>query len=63
MPELEQSIAQHYHDRTKYHPETLAGKSHNIDWAKQPVPFKEYKIGSDIDLKPYLEETAEILVK
>ncbi|MBD2444672.1 SagB/ThcOx family dehydrogenase [Dolichospermum sp. FACHB-1091] len=58
MPEIHQSIAQHYHDRTKYDPQTLASKSHNLDWAKQPVPFKEYKIGSDIDLKPYLEETA-----
>ncbi|MEA5531178.1 SagB/ThcOx family dehydrogenase [Dolichospermum sp. UHCC 0684] len=58
MPEIEQSISQHYHDRTKYHPETLAGKGRNLDWNKQPVPFKEYKIGSDIDLKPYLQETA-----
>ena len=59
MSEIKQSIAQHYHDRTKYHPETLASKSHYLDWNKQPVPFKEYKIGSDIDLKPYLQETAE----
>jgi SagB-type dehydrogenase family enzyme len=58
MPEIYQSIAQHYHDRTKYDPQTLAAKSHNLNWAKQPVPFKEYKIGSDIDLKPYLQETA-----
>jgi hypothetical protein len=55
MPELHQSIAQHYHDRTKYDPQTLATKNHQIDWAKQPVPFKEYKIGTNIDLKPYLE--------
>ena len=61
MSEIKQSIAQYYHDRTKYHPETLASKSRNLDWAKQPVPFKEYKIGSDIDLKPYLEKTAETL--
>lgn len=58
MPEIYQSIAQHYHERTKYDPQTLAAKSHNLNWAKQPVPFKEYKIGSDIDLKPYLQETA-----
>jgi len=56
MPELRQSIAQHYHDRTKYDPQTLASKSHSIDWAKQPVPFKEYKIGSSFDLKPYIQE-------
>jgi SagB-type dehydrogenase family enzyme len=59
MPELHQSIAQHYHERTKYDPETLAGKSQRLDWAKQPVPFKEYKIGSSFDLKPYLQEPLE----
>ncbi len=60
MPELRQSIAQHYHERTKYDPQTLAGKSHSIDWAKQPVPFKEYKIGSSIDLKPYIQEKPQV---
>ncbi|TAE60114.1 MAG: SagB/ThcOx family dehydrogenase [Nostocales cyanobacterium] len=61
MPEIHESIAQHYHERTKYDPETLAGKTHQLDWAKQPVPFKEYKIGSDFDLKPYLQEQPEAL--
>lgn len=59
MPELHQSIAQHYHERTKYDPETLASKSQRLDWAKQPVPFKEYKIGSTFDLKPYIQEKSE----
>ncbi|HIK05099.1 MAG TPA: SagB/ThcOx family dehydrogenase [Trichormus sp. M33_DOE_039] len=62
MPELHQSIAQHYHERTKYDPETLAAKSQRLDWAKQPVPFKEYRIGSDIDLKPYIQEIPEAFV-
>ena len=62
MPEIHQSIAQHYHERTKYDPETLASKTHKLDWAKQPVPFKEYKIGADFDLKPYLQEQAEAFV-
>ncbi|MBD2360140.1 SagB/ThcOx family dehydrogenase [Anabaena minutissima FACHB-250] len=62
MPELHQSIAQHYHERTKYDPDTLAAKSQSLDWAKQPVPFKEYRIGSDIDLKPYIQETPEAFV-
>ncbi|MBE9007676.1 SagB/ThcOx family dehydrogenase [Fortiea sp. LEGE XX443] len=61
MPEIHQSIAQHYHERTKYDPETLASKSQRLDWAKQPVPFKEYKIGSTFDLKPYLQESLETL--
>jgi SagB-type dehydrogenase family enzyme len=59
MPEIHQSIAQHYHERTKYDPETLASTSNRLDWAKQPVPFKEYKIGSDYDLKPYLQQQPE----
>jgi SagB-type dehydrogenase family enzyme len=46
------SIAQHYHERTKYHPETLANRE--LDWANQPIPFKEYRIGTSFDLKPYL---------
>jgi len=29
-----------------------------LDWDKQPVPFKEYKIGTS-DLKPYLKEELE----
>lgn len=58
MPEIHESIAQHYHERTKYDPETLASKSHSLDWSKQPVPFKEYKIGSNFDLKPYIQETS-----
>ncbi|CEJ43300.1 SagB/ThcOx family dehydrogenase [Umezakia ovalisporum] len=59
MPEIHESIAQHYHERTKYDPETLAAKSQGLDWAKQPVPFKEYKIGSTFDLKPHIQQTSE----
>ncbi len=54
------SIAQHYHQRTKYDPETLAAKSQGssggLDWAQQPVPYKDYKLGHNVDLKPYLED-------
>jgi SagB-type dehydrogenase family enzyme len=61
MPELQPSITQHYHERTKYDEETIAAKSQGLDWSKQPVPFKEYKLGTIIDLKPYLqEETTDI---
>ncbi|HEY9762982.1 MAG TPA: SagB/ThcOx family dehydrogenase [Trichocoleus sp.] len=56
MPDALVSIAQHYHERTKYSPETLASKSRGIDFAQQPFPFKTYRVGSEIDLKPYLEE-------
>ena len=48
------SIAYHYHQRTKYDPETIAAKGKSLDWAQQPIPYKEYKIGHSFDLKPYL---------
>ncbi len=56
MPEVKQSIAQHYHERTKYDPETVGSKNRRLDWERQPIQFKEYKLGQNIDLKPYLEE-------
>lgn len=59
MSEPPVSIAQYYHERTKYDPDTLASKSQQLDWSKQPIPFKEYKIGTVFDLKPYLRETAD----
>ncbi|MEO0985279.1 MAG: SagB/ThcOx family dehydrogenase [Cyanobacteria bacterium J06639_14] len=49
------SIAEHFHDRTKYHPETLS----NAAGAMQGLPpetFKTYRLGNEIDLKPYLDE-------
>jgi SagB-type dehydrogenase family enzyme len=51
------SIAQHYHQRTKYNPQTIAsrGASGGLDWSQQPVPYKDYKLGHSVDLKPYLE--------
>lgn len=49
------SFAQHYHTRTKYDPQTIAAKSQGLDWSQQPSPYKEYKIGTTYDLKPYLQ--------
>ena len=59
MPELQVSIARHYHERTKYDPATIASKSQSLDWSKQPAPFKAYKIGATYDLNPYLNATPE----
>lgn len=61
MPESPISIAQHYHERTKYDPETIRAKSKPLDWSQQPVPFKDYKIGVPFDLKPYLQDSPETL--
>ena len=60
MPEL-MSIAHHYHERTKYDPETIHAKSKSLNWSQQPVPFKDYKIGVSFDLKPYLNNPPQDL--
>jgi SagB-type dehydrogenase family enzyme len=52
MPDHSPSLAQYYHERTKYNPKTLANRE--LDWSKQPIPFKEYRIGASFDLNPYL---------
>ncbi len=59
MPTI--SIAQHYHERTKYAPDTIATKSQGLDWSKQPSPYKVYQVGTIYDLKSYLTEEAEPL--
>ncbi|BAU11810.1 SagB-type dehydrogenase domain protein [Leptolyngbya sp. NIES-3755] len=60
MPDLQVSIAEHYHERTKYDPETIHAKSQALNWEEQPIPFKSYKFGTSIDLKPYLSEDANL---
>jgi SagB-type dehydrogenase family enzyme len=57
-----ESIAEYYHQRTKYDPQTLATKSQGLDWSKQPSPFKDYKIGTNYDLKIYLQESKKTLI-
>ncbi|MBD2102089.1 SagB/ThcOx family dehydrogenase [Leptolyngbya sp. FACHB-261] len=48
------SISLHYHERTKYSPESIAANARSLDWNTQPAPFKDYPIGKILDLKPYL---------
>ena len=50
------SISQHYHQRTKYDPRTIAARGRNLDPSQRPIPWKEYKLGTEIDLNPYLEQ-------
>jgi SagB-type dehydrogenase family enzyme len=57
MVDNKASISSHYHQRTKYDPETIGTKSAGLDWESQPIPFKEYKIGRTFDLKPYLSDS------
>ncbi len=61
MAEQSISLAQHYHDRTKYDPETLRAKAQSLDWSRQPTPFKTYKIGMTFDLRSALEARSEDL--
>lgn len=49
------SLAQHYHERTKYAPETLAQQATPLDFSRQPSPFKTYPLGQVFSLKPFLE--------
>lgn len=58
MPETKTSIAQHYHERTKYDPQTIAAKGQALDWEKQPSSYKTYPVGKVYDLKMYLTEDA-----
>jgi len=52
------SIAQHYHERTKYDPQTIVAKGKALDWDKQPSSFKSYQVGKIHDLKGYLTQEA-----
>lgn len=47
-------FARIYHERTKYDPETIHRDVPEIDWDRPPVPFKTYKLGTPIDLKPHI---------
>jgi SagB-type dehydrogenase family enzyme len=53
------SLAQHYHERTKYDAQTIASNTAQPDWNNPPEPFKTYKLGTSYDLKPYLQQESE----
>ncbi len=44
------SYAEYYHDLTKYTPEGVASSKHNIDFDKQPEPYKNYPRKKNIDI-------------
>ncbi|NEQ97135.1 MAG: SagB-type dehydrogenase domain-containing protein, partial [Cyanothece sp. SIO2G6] len=54
MADQRQSVAHHYHQRTKYHPETIAQSAKPLDWDSQPSVFKEYKVGATYSLKKFM---------
>lgn len=52
MPEASYSLAQQYHQRTKYFPDALPQGT--LNWAEQPEVYKHYPVGSRFDLQGYL---------
>ncbi|MEM1238584.1 MAG: SagB/ThcOx family dehydrogenase [Cyanobacteria bacterium P01_H01_bin.26] len=46
------SLAQQYHQRTKYFPDALPQGT--LNWAEQPEVYKHYPLGSRFDLQGYL---------
>ncbi len=48
------TIAQIYHQRTKYAAADMSEAQSPIDWAAQPSPYKSYHSENKIDLSPYL---------
>ncbi|MEM6715706.1 MAG: SagB/ThcOx family dehydrogenase [Cyanobacteria bacterium P01_C01_bin.147] len=50
------SVAEHFHDRTKYSPDSIARAAGGMQ-GPQPEPFKTYRLGTELDLKPYLDES------
>ncbi len=51
-----QTFAAYYHEKTKYTPEGIARQAHTLDWDRQPMPYKVYPNGQQLDLKPLLKE-------
>jgi SagB-type dehydrogenase family enzyme len=50
------SLAEYYHERTKYTPENVSRPGKRLDFDHQPVPFKEYASADRIDLAAYLPD-------
>ena len=50
------SLAEYYHEQTKYSPEGIARGGRGLDFTRQPVPFKDYTTGTGYDLTRYLPE-------
>lgn len=50
------SVAEYYHEATKYTPEGLRRAGRGLDFDRQPVPFKDYATGTAYDLTRYLPE-------
>lgn len=48
------SIAERYHDATKYSPEGISKSQHQLDWEKKPTLWKDYEGRETVALAPHL---------
>ncbi len=55
------SVAEAYHQATKYDPASGTACPSRIDWSRQPLPFKEYPGARRVPLGRFLPETQEDL--
>ncbi|MDJ0726837.1 MAG: SagB/ThcOx family dehydrogenase [Prochloraceae cyanobacterium] len=63
MTNSKKSLAPHYHQRTKYDPNTIAAKNRSLDWDNQPSTNKKYRISLNVfELKPYLSDNLDLSV-
>ncbi len=51
---IRKTLAEIYHQETKYEETKMARYQRQLDWAAQPSPVKEYYSDKKIDLTPYL---------
>ncbi len=49
-----ETIAEQYHEETKYHEDRMHRFQKQIDWNAQPLPYKTYISDTSIDLSPFL---------
>src|SRR5262249_15773872 len=53
-PVSEVTIAERYHEETKYSPEGVASRQHQLDFSKKPDRWKDYDGREQIMLGPHL---------
>lgn len=54
IPKEVNTLAEIYHQKTKYFREEIANNPRQLDWSSQPSPFKDYHSERKVDLTPYL---------
>lgn len=53
---MTESVAEYYHEHTKYTPEGIQRRGGRLDFDRQPIPFKDYNHGTGYDLTRFLPE-------